>query len=797
MVGYAAGHGLNVVLSVNAPELSAGMAERLLMARPSKIIVSLDGTDQETYARLRGPRAKFSTAVDNTRAAARLKLRLGSDVRITVRMIRLYANSHQAEAFRTFWEGEGLDVEIRGFFPWGEKDLAGLGAYATYPDNMPCPFPWQHLVVQWNGDVVPCCRDFNGSIVLGNVGNRTLKAIWNAESYRLFRLQHRRGDFDRNRTCRECTELYCATVPSSEVLLPLPAREILYWTAHLGTAEAAADHIGLPRGSRRRLFDDLANRGHLARTPGGPLSAPVTTHPGRPPMAEDDLTTLWQRAVDANREGIFLVDSSEGSRFTYGDAGSIVDAMTRRMRAAGLSQGDCIVIWAPLHVEAILLFWAAAALGVLVAPLDPRLSAGQARQAVSQLFPRLVFADPTLCGTLNGPWRTIALDTPQPPPEGVPAVSSWIRPEDREATPSPARVTGLAPRPAAVLFTSGSLGRPKGVVLAQSAIAHSGRLMARVFGWGPGDVLLSTGQFHTMSGLRNPTAAAAIAGARVIVAPGDLWRHPSTLIECVQKSGVTILTSVPAILRQIVAVSGQHDRQALSSLRMVLVTGSRLPRHVREVFQDRIGVPVYNYYGLTETAGFCAGERPGECPGGEDSIGREVDALFRVVDDEETEVQPGKVGELWIQSANLMLGYLGDEASSRSASAGRWFRTGDLVRRAPDGAIELKGRKGDCIKTAQGEIVFAAEVEVALMAGGDVSEAFVRPARTSIGEEALEAFVVPASPVPSGRADAWLYQLQKGTAAHIAPRRVSIQIFLRECLHRGAAGKVIVEGPRE
>ncbi|MBL7961385.1 SPASM domain-containing protein, partial [bacterium] len=106
------------------------------------------------------------------------------------------------------WQDKNIEVEVRQFFPWGEKEMAQLGNFEKYPPFMPCPYPWQYLVVQWNGDVVPCCRDYNAVITLGNVKKSSLKEIWNSSRYEEFRRQMAIGKFHNNPICSPCLDLY-------------------------------------------------------------------------------------------------------------------------------------------------------------------------------------------------------------------------------------------------------------------------------------------------------------------------------------------------------------------------------------------------------------------------------------------------------------------------------------------------------------------------------------------------------------------------------------------------------------
>jgi radical SAM protein with 4Fe4S-binding SPASM domain len=208
MVGYASDHGLKITLSVNGPQLNPGLAQGILEKAPYKIIVSLDGNDQETYQAARGKNADFAKALSNIETLISLRERMRSGTLISVRMIEMNINHEQVQAFQKRWEGKNIEVEIRQFFPWGEKEMVALGKVEKYPPFMPCPFPWQYLVVQWNGDVVACCRDYNAVNTMGNVKDATLKEIWNSSRYEDFRQQMASGEFKNNPICPECLAIY-------------------------------------------------------------------------------------------------------------------------------------------------------------------------------------------------------------------------------------------------------------------------------------------------------------------------------------------------------------------------------------------------------------------------------------------------------------------------------------------------------------------------------------------------------------------------------------------------------------
>ncbi len=209
MVRLGAEKSLKMTLSVNPPHLTAKASAELLTAGAFKIIVSLDGNEAATYRKIRGPAAKYDKGVANVRHLIAIHREMRSPTQLVLRTIQMHENDPEIEAMRRRWEDEGIAFEARAFFPWSEGELAALGNYDRYPPHMPCPFPWQYLVVQWDGRVVPCCRDYNAANVVGDARTQSLVEIWNGPVFEAFRRQHETGDFAGNVFCRDCSAIYC------------------------------------------------------------------------------------------------------------------------------------------------------------------------------------------------------------------------------------------------------------------------------------------------------------------------------------------------------------------------------------------------------------------------------------------------------------------------------------------------------------------------------------------------------------------------------------------------------------
>ncbi len=207
MTGYASRSGLRPTLSINPGELDEKLINELLENNPYRIIISLESMKAERYRAIRGASAHMERAVAMTELLLESRRKIESPAIVSVRMIVMDINRDEREYFKIYWEERGAVAELRDFFPWTSAEFSGLGAYEKYPPFMPCPFPWQYLVVQYNGDVVPCCRDYNGELALGNVSESSLKEIWKGKAYEEFREKMATGRY-LSEFCRKCLSIY-------------------------------------------------------------------------------------------------------------------------------------------------------------------------------------------------------------------------------------------------------------------------------------------------------------------------------------------------------------------------------------------------------------------------------------------------------------------------------------------------------------------------------------------------------------------------------------------------------------
>ncbi len=216
MIDYCWENGLRTGISTNATILNERMSRKILDSKLDKIFFSIDGVTKETYERIR-KNADFKRTIDNIITFIKLKEMNHQKKPTTyIKIILMEETKEEISKFYKIWRDHKLDfVEIKYFNSWAgqlkeTENLSKPEHRISYhirrsKERQPCKWFWHNLVVLWDGTVVPCCRDYDAKIPLGNIVNTGLKEIWNCKKIMELRQEQIKLNFN-NGLCDDCTE---------------------------------------------------------------------------------------------------------------------------------------------------------------------------------------------------------------------------------------------------------------------------------------------------------------------------------------------------------------------------------------------------------------------------------------------------------------------------------------------------------------------------------------------------------------------------------------------------------------
>lgn len=212
MINYCAKNGLTTELSTNAAILNKENASKILNGELDKIIISSDGITKETYEKVRSG-ANFEQTKDNIVNFLKLKREMSFKKPYTVlQIIQMNETEKEIADFKKQWEPYADEILIKRFTTWGEqvegiKELSKIEHRfrSVSEPRYPCLWLWTNVVVQWNGDVVPCCFDYDSKCILGNLKEKTLVEVWNSDKMLNLRKQQLQSNYE-NPLCKQCID---------------------------------------------------------------------------------------------------------------------------------------------------------------------------------------------------------------------------------------------------------------------------------------------------------------------------------------------------------------------------------------------------------------------------------------------------------------------------------------------------------------------------------------------------------------------------------------------------------------
>jgi acyl-coenzyme A synthetase/AMP-(fatty) acid ligase len=422
---------------------------------------------------------------------------------------------------------------------------------------------------------------------------------------------------------------------------------------------------------------------------------------------------IFQSLLNQNlckyKDKILILNTIDENALTWQEAEKLIYLLSSKMQSTGIKKGNMVINYCPLSLESIILCWACLLNGQVFIPLDHNWPAGFIDQIIKETAPCLILTDDQRKATFENINTQIEILTCGE--NSSSSLFAWM--EEAEVFFPAENNQPEEDEMAVILYTSGSSGNPKGVVLSQCALFNSGQLIANTFEWNESDIFMNLGDLHSMSGLRNTCLAPLHAGASFVIVSEIERNQVLFVFERIMEKKVTMLGIAPTVIRQMNTLFSDHRREMLKSLRAVLCTGGHLAQGQLQEFYSNYQIPVLNYYGLTETAGICCSHTLKSFSSSDSSIGQAVGAELFILPDE-NDNQENQTGELVVKSENLMSGYFKNDNETNLVLKNGCLYTGDIARKRKDGCYELLGRKRNIIKNILTELIHLEEIEQAL-----------------------------------------------------------------------------------
>lgn len=487
-----------------------------------------------------------------------------------------------------------------------------------------------------------------------------------------------------------------------------------------------------------------------------------------------------------------------GGRLSYGELAARVRGLAAHLAAAGIGDGDRVMVALPntfatvaaslalQHVGAVPVEvnreWSPEALAAIAAQARVRQAFVWGRDARAWGRVLAVAALERIWCVHGGPLPERMRADLGPTPATLLIEDGRVDPALPE--PAPAVRPALSPEaPAVILYTSGSTGRPRGVVQSHRNIDANSRSIVEYLGLTEADRALLILPLYYCYG-RSVLQTHLLAGASVFLE--NRFTFPRVALEAMAAEGCTGMAGVPLTFE---IIRRQVDVSQLSFPRLRYLTqagGAMAPETIDWVRQAFAPARLFVMYGQTEATARLAFLPPERAQEKRGSIGIAIPRVtLRVVDEAGAELPVGETGHLVARGDNVTAGYLDEPEESAAILRDGWLWTGDLALRDPDGFFFLQGRSKEILKIG-GHRVSPTEIEHDVAEHPDVAEAAVVGRPDPLMGEVPVAFVVPRPDrAPAEEA------LRAFCRGRMAPYRVPVRFVLVPSLPRNAAGKLL------
>ncbi|MGY4712712.1 AMP-binding protein [Mycolicibacterium sp. CBM1] len=491
--------------------------------------------------------------------------------------------------------------------------------------------------------------------------------------------------------------------------------------------------------------------------------------------AHFDLVSTLERTARTDGGRCALIFGA--TRVSFAELAQRATAVSQALAAAGVGRGDRVVHVAKDSPVLYELLYGCARIGAVLVPVNWRLTADEMNYIVDHAEARLVVTDRT--------------DVAGESVVGLADFASWRDRADGSAEPA---ITVDRDSPIVQMYTSGTTGRPKGVVLAHRTFVAVRELLDSAgldwIDWHENDVsLVALPAFH-IGGMWWATQALN-SGVTSVIIPRFT---PAEALTAIRDHGVTVSCLVPAMLLMLVSQPGVR-KSDFATVRKITYGGSPIGPDLLSRSIATFGCDFAQIYGLTETGNTAVCLPPEEHRPGRARLhaaGRPYPGVGASIRDAQgTELPAGTSGEVYLRSPAQMLGYHRDSVATSQTVVDGWIRTGDAGYIDEDGFLVIRDRVKDMIIVA-GENVYPAEVEKALNSHPGVHDSAVVGGPDDRRGECIHAFVV-------ANADARLDvdELREHLAGKLARFKRPDNYHFVDMIPRNASGKILRRGLRE
>ncbi len=505
------------------------------------------------------------------------------------------------------------------------------------------------------------------------------------------------------------------------------------------------------------------------------LGAQVLSYPDRVPTVVDALDRARERFGD--RVAVRAPVTGAGwEQVTYAELADLVEGAAQRLREAGVDAGDRVAVAARNSLELAVALFACARAGLVLVGLNVRLRPAQWAYMLSHSGAKLALAQPDLIDDLRAAAADAGLD-----PGAVGDLREHVtRPRPWAYTPAerPDEAATFA-----VVYTSGTTGRPKASQVVHRCSVHSAHSYVAVLHLTEHDRTAVLFPLYYISGLHaHLLPMTLVGGTSVLVAEAS----PRDFVTVLADERITWMYTVPSLWLLLLREEGFRWPD-LAHLELGAFGGSPFPTSALAAIRERLPqVRLHDVYGLSETHSPATMLLDGEFRAKPGSVGRALPCMeAKVVDDDGAEVAAGEPGELLLRGSLVTSGYYRDPEATATAIVDGWFHSGDLARMDADGYVWILDRKKDMINRG-GHKVFSVEVEQLLLTHPAVADAAVVGIPDPLAFEAVAAYVVPRDGTTLTRRD-----VQQWVAGRMSDYAVPRQVRLVEAIPRNRTGKVV------